>query len=73
MPEETKVYKLRIKIPKNMKVEMIVETTDEEADTDEQGRIKWGDSHLTCCIDGSVVSPVSTVSCEGNPHDGGAR
>lgn len=67
MPEETstKVYKLRVQIPKGMTVEMLLEPVDavEAGETDtEAGRIKWGDDHLTCCVDGAVVSPVSTVN-----------
>lgn len=67
MPEDkkTKVYKLRVKIPKGMTVEMVLEPVDAvgtgESAT-EAGRIKWGDDHLSCCVDGAVVSPISTIN-----------
>ncbi|RCX21964.1 hypothetical protein [Thioalbus denitrificans] len=78
MPEEkaTKVYKLRVRIPKGMTVEMVLEPVDAvgegEAET-EQGRIKWGDDHLSCCVDGAVVSPVSTINAQPDRPGGDRR
>ncbi len=78
MPQEkaSKVYKLRVKVPKGMKLEMVVDHDDEmddataDAET-ESGRIKVDGNYVTCCVDGAVVSPFSTVSYTGGPGGDG--
>jgi hypothetical protein len=56
----TPVTKIRIQVPKGTKVEDLVsklEITFEEA---KGSGIEFNSNH--CCVDASIVSPVSTVS-----------
>ncbi|MBQ0772027.1 hypothetical protein [Parasphingorhabdus sp.] len=70
MAKKGPVTKIRIRVPRGMKVEDILsklELSFEEVDT---GGVELNSSY--CCVDVAVVGPVSTISAApGRPDDTG--